>query len=104
VAQVRVDGNGRDETFKKYFPLYITPAPWSIGGIINDWRDAPVQVADEGDGSTAESRSANVHFVESGGKLTKKNVVGHGLLRAVATTDISGGEELYLDYRPHYWT
>jgi len=50
VTQVRVGGNGRDETYKKSFPVYITPAPWCIGGIINDWRDAPGQVADLGVG------------------------------------------------------
>jgi len=71
VTKVRVGGNGRDETYKKSFPVYITPAPWCIGGIINDWRDAPGQAADEGEAGTAASRSANVQLVESGGKLTK---------------------------------
>jgi len=74
VTQVRVGGNVRDETYKKSFPVYITPAPWCIGGIINDWRDAPGQVADDGEAGTAESRSANVQLVERG-KLTNKNVV-----------------------------
>jgi len=44
----------------------VVIAPWCVRGLFNDWRDAPGYVADDEEASTAVTRSANVHFAESG--------------------------------------
>lgn len=85
----------------KTHQVFIVPAPFCVGSLINDPRYLPGD-EDWAEMGTLNERKANVVFTQTESRPTKKLLRSNKLLVIEACRDISVGEELFVYYGSGY--
>ena len=80
--------------------VFVIPAPFCVGGIINDPRYTP---SDEDYGNTKRvARTANVEIPSVQANSSQALLYAQDKLMVVAKRNIRANEELYIDYGNKY--